>query len=711
MDKLEEQITKILSLDQCIEILIPFKLTTYFYEGKIKIRYEGAELEFDVLIPIIYPLTMPNSDNISIKFRNEDLIGYSHINYDGSVCFHPEKDDNFERKLKSEIEGLKLWIYNYYISKKEDDNYTYLIHDLEFSKISTLYFADNDKKFRKDDFGTFQYANFSNDNFETKGLKTKEENQTFFRIGFDRNFEDKWSTDFLNKLKTIQNNGFWIYIEREPITNDFGKRKSINTWDQLEEYLSKAFIRNLYDSFKKLNKSFFFEGDLFILIGYKIPNNEQYEIHWDLIKIHQGKLPIKTILVPIEDRISTGDKYIGICSTDKIIWGITTNCNYNRFFGRGKLSQNIINSRILIIGCGALGSLLSEILVRGGCKKLVLDDFDYVASGNLCRSNYKLSSLSSLKIDSLKKNLINISPFVDIFNIPLKLSHYSNTEDWLNSNVDFVFDCSTDSEVTYIFDKINFKGSVFSLSITNKAKELVCVTGKNITLKNNHFYNFLGNEEPTFLEGTGCGYPTFEANLNDISSLLNLAMLNINEQIEKSSVLDNFIISKVFEKGFTNLKIQGFDVFYEESMEEYLYISNEVLYKIKEQLLYHYPKEFGGVFIGFKDRNLIIIQDILIPDHFENGKTLFVRHPGTLNDRLELIFNETEGRTSYIGEWHSHPNSLANPSHTDINAMEEIAKDEKTGNPNPVLMIVKITEDIFEPIVYIYNKEKLFKYE
>lgn len=703
---MEESITSILDADSSIKILTPFYLDSYFYKGRIQVDYKGVQLEFTVSIARCYPFTLPSTDNISIIFENKDLVGLPHINVDGSVCFHPEKDDDFERKLKSEIEGLKTWIYDYYICKKEDDNYTYLIHKTEPNKSSTLYFSDNDKKFKKSEFGVFQYSDFNS--FETT---EKFKIQTFFRIGFDKDFQDKWSSDFHEKLKSSTYNGFWVYIEKEPIKDEFDIRKGIETWEEFEKHLPETFIKHLYDSFKRLNKNYFFEGDLFLTVGYKIPNDEGYETHWDLVKINKHKLPITTLRVPKEDRASANDKYYSVCTKDKIIWGSTVNSNYARFFGRGKLSQKLVDSRILIIGCGALGSSLAETLVRGGCKNISIDDFDYVASGNLCRSKYNLYNLNRRKIESLKGNLINISPYVNIFNIPLKLNHYSDMESWLSKSIDYVFDCSTDAEVTYSLDHINFSGKVFSLSITNHAKELVCVSGKEITKTSNHLYEYLGNEEPSFYEGTGCGYPTFNANFNDINSLLNPALMNISSQIEANSIPDNFVIRKKDIYGFKQIEIEGFFSSFESSTNNHLYISNQTLGKIRLELLKHYPKEFGGVFVGFKKEGLIVIEDVLIPDDFVNGKTEFVRHPGTLNDRLAKIFKETNGKTTYLGEWHSHPNASATPSSTDEKAMKEIAENIKIGNLNPVLMIVKVTQDVFEPITYLYNEKKLLRYE
>ena len=184
MDSLEERITELLQTFEEIEILESFiKSDFYFYTGKIRIKYLDITLDFDVNIPYNYPLTLPNADNISIIFKNTDLIGISHINNDGSVCFHPDKDDNFECKFKSEISGLKKWIKDYYLLNKEDDNYTYLIHNTSGEKQSNLIFSNNEKKFKKDDFGVFAYSCFSNNQLHNVYDDKKTDTlQTFYRI-------------------------------------------------------------------------------------------------------------------------------------------------------------------------------------------------------------------------------------------------------------------------------------------------------------------------------------------------------------------------------------------------------------------------------------------------------------------------------------------------------------------------------------------------
>ena len=56
------------------------------------------------------------------------------------------------------------------------------------------------------------------------------------------------------------------------------------------------------------------------------------------------------------------------------------------FAGIGKEGQSrLLNSRALIVGCGALGSAHAESLARAGVAKLRIADRDFVESSNLQR--------------------------------------------------------------------------------------------------------------------------------------------------------------------------------------------------------------------------------------------------------------------------------------------------------------------------------------
>ena len=352
------------------------------------------------------------------------------------------------------------------------------------------------------------------------------------------------------------------------------------------------------------------------------------------------------------------------------------------------------------------------MLVRGGAKSIVLEDFDSIRGGNLCRGNFTLNDMIFSKTESLEKRLKSISPFVNISSISIKLNHFnlSEVKEVLNKNVEIIFDCSTDPEVTYILDKIDFTGKVFSFGITNKAKAFNSITGKNLTQQSKIIYDFIGNEEATFIEGTGCGYPTFEANYVDINALLNTGLKIINDNFTKGKKNKTLIIEPRSEDNF-QIKIENFEKFYCKDFSSSILVSETVLNQIEEITRSHYPNEFGGVFIGSKNETDFIITDILIPDEYRNGRTIFIREPGNLNDRLKELHKKTAGKIQYIGEWHSHPDGPTIPSTTDVKAMKDIAKDKNININKPLLMIAGISEISFSKDFYIYDNKRLRQYE
>lgn len=53
-----------------------------------------------------------------------------------------------------------------------------------------------------------------------------------------------------------------------------------------------------------------------------------------------------------------------------------------------KMLEKLSKVKILIIGCGGLGSNIAVLLVRCGVKNLTIIDFDKVDISNLNRQNY-----------------------------------------------------------------------------------------------------------------------------------------------------------------------------------------------------------------------------------------------------------------------------------------------------------------------------------
>lgn len=73
-----------------------------------------------------------------------------------------------------------------------------------------------------------------------------------------------------------------------------------------------------------------------------------------------------------------------------------------------------IDCDIHVIGCGAIGSRISELLVRLGCTNIHLWDFDTVSPHNITNQLYRAIDIGKPKTDCLIEMLKQINPGVTI---------------------------------------------------------------------------------------------------------------------------------------------------------------------------------------------------------------------------------------------------------------------------------------------------------
>lgn len=238
-----------------------------------------------------------------------------------------------------------------------------------------------------------------------------------------------------------------------------------------------------------------------------------------------------------------------------IEWASTYNCSYDYFFGRGSLPSSIANKKILIIGIGAIGSIVAKTLTRCGAKFIDLYDVDLKEPGNICRSEYDFLSGVSDKTHELSSILQSISPFIKCeipakaFDTWIKLTmdnkEAKKTVQDVLVRYDIIFDCSTDDGMMYALDNLSLKAKLINLSISNHANELVCAMGYNITETVKFIFGKLVDSDTTdMFNPTGCWSPTFKASYNDIASKLQLALKHIIRMLSSDEPESSFYITE-----------------------------------------------------------------------------------------------------------------------------------------------------------------------
>jgi len=117
-----------------------------------------------------------------------------------------------------------------------------------------------------------------------------------------------------------------------------------------------------------------------------------------------------------------------------------------------KGQQRLLDSRVLIIGMGGLGSPVALYLAAAGIGHLVLSDYDVVEESNLQRQIiHTHNSIDSLKVDSAKERILAINP-----DIKVTCLGYELNQEELHKEVklaDAVVDCTDNFPSRFALNK------------------------------------------------------------------------------------------------------------------------------------------------------------------------------------------------------------------------------------------------------------------
>lgn len=107
--------------------------------------------------------------------------------------------------------------------------------------------------------------------------------------------------------------------------------------------------------------------------------------------------------------------------------------------------NKIQNSHVVIIGCGAIGSWVSQLLCLNGIRNFTLCDPDVVKHGNLNRSLFFYCDIGKEKIVSLKESLEKINKNTNVFCVDSLITCEKDVHNALELSdvtADLVINCS-----------------------------------------------------------------------------------------------------------------------------------------------------------------------------------------------------------------------------------------------------------------------------
>lgn len=467
------------------------------------------------------------------------------------------------------------------------------------------------------------------------------------------------------KKEIITNNGIkyieapWHKVSEELMTEE---EEKVEDWVQFGQYV--------YDYF---------------VVGFE----HGKEIQWVLFFTNPASIKNNQISYDIKIRTININSLVSI-KMDKASPQYITK---EMFFGRGALCPILAGKHIALVGLGAIGSIVADVLTHSGIQYIGLWDGDIVEPGNICRSSYQLRDLGQSKVDAIKTKIQSINPFVNISEViphgywsyDANFSNYVNGTFYGNvnynnqeeavkqlDNFDLIIDCTGSNEMLHFLSYAASNIDIISMCITNHANDLLCITNKDgnpFELRKAYLSRIEQDTKNFYIEGEGCYSPTFLANNCDIASLVNLALRDLNLSMDKGTLMHSTIYS-YSERGIiadriSTYKLEGYDIT--------LNVSKETLYDAEEM------NDSADGAIGY-----------IFGSYSKDGKQVMITHivdalnaEGLLSDAFET----SKGLIDYIGDYRYSGEKSETYSASSFELIASKAEDCSINTNNPLLAV------------------------
>lgn len=398
------------------------------------------------------------------------------------------------------------------------------------------------------------------------------------------------------------------------------------------------------------------------------------------------------------------------------------------------------DKRVALWGCGAIGGLVAEHLARAGVAQLTLYDNSRVIPGLLVRQNFVDADINDSKAEALARRIEAIAPSINVTTKAEDIVGQTlDRTDW-DTDIDVVIDAtaslSVRSKLEVVLKTHERNIPIASIMISATARDAVAVlTPPNyqsgpldvfrrlgLTAMNRDwlsgwveaFWTTEANEGLRQPE-PGCSDPTFVASHVDMAALASQALNALAAEFESGSdSASGFLITQSLGCSDHHFRYQpdicwvadGID--FRLSANAWRDMTGWIRAGARER---SEKDETGGLLFGEFDETLGIVwvtsvsgppQDsVFSPEGFICGTY------GT-SDMCDDYEQRTYGSVRYVGTWHSHPVSSAEPSTTDYAGISTIFASAPEGGAHQLMVIVGHASKQQPQIgAYVFEKQAL----
>ncbi len=407
----------------------------------------------------------------------------------------------------------------------------------------TLIFSETDETFRKWSVSTQKLGTFT---FKPLKLNGALAVVTSFKYSDgEAILTSRWGSAITDD-SALEQSGLWLRFEKVPVFNPW---HAPNTWDELRQLCKEEHAFDLDTEMRQRITVLRQNPTRLLAIGFPIPSvvgQNAVRFHWQAIevpKLCDGRSQVNGF--PKNERGFWGhDRAVALQGSRPLEWLASQNWAADQLRARGALPNAVAERSFLLIGAGAVGSMVADILVRSGVHRVSVIDFDLFNAGNLGRHTLTLSEVGGNKAEQLAKQLNRSSPNVHVEAISDMFPPRTDAGQKAVSSCDVMIDCTADDEVLWHLSKSQWPSPkwIFSVSTGLGAKRLFLFCSHPLVFPVDAFRFAI---EPWLMdelhsydreglprEGIGCWHPIFPARIDDLWMLAGLAVKEFTRRVE-----------------------------------------------------------------------------------------------------------------------------------------------------------------------------------
>lgn len=415
---------------------------------------------------------------------------------------------------------------------------------------------------------------------------------------------------------------------------------------------------------------------------------------------------------------------------------------------------------VAIWGCGALGGQVAIHLARAGVERLILYDNSIVTPGVLTRQPYDNGDIGKPKVDALAAKLCAMRSDTQKLRVIIKFSDVLtdalSSDEWADC-AHIVFDCTASRSVRVKLEEVRKNdpqvyASVASLIISQGATHGFTVvatpdhtggpadvyrSAKIDVCRDRSLRHFADafyptpSEEKLFQPEPGCSSPTFRGSSADVG-MLSAHLLNVvGEYLIRISTSQKTTstVPTAFAHYISQPRALPSNAHRQRPFVSFEYGPDKVTkdpchdYQIRTSLRAQKQMrcwinqsrdragpdvETGGLSFGEINDTVGVIWITEMsgpPADSDAGSDRFIC--GTAGTHEAHIERErwSRGSVRYVGMWHTHPNGLPRPSHTDIQGMASCLINGSMSPRKSLLSIVGMPHKESEIGTYVFGRD------